>query len=96
MYWTFDDMHIGKAVKDAPALSTRIIPRPPGLTLMLWYTHAKTVCENLNHTKAGIVDYIEAQALEWQANGCTYEANAANGLAMRIKRDEHVGVTNAG
>lgn len=48
MIWSFDDLCIGKMQEGAPALSTREIARPLGLSNFEWYSHAKEICKHLN------------------------------------------------
>lgn len=43
--WSFDDEHIGRRVGDA--LTTRDIPRPPGLSNAQWYSISRELCRIL-------------------------------------------------
>lgn len=48
MYWTCDDMYIGKTTENRK-VEIKVIPRPPGFeTNALWYEYAMYVVDKLN------------------------------------------------
>lgn len=46
--FTADDLHIGITSNGNRSVTTRLIPRPRGLTNSEWYNHAMRVCKLLN------------------------------------------------